>query len=102
MDHLHELNQVIFPEKQERPLKMHEVCNFYIQSCFSDVPASGMYFMTYELVQKILTKNSETGKIGVLSTIFAGGSAGIANWLVAMPADVLKSRLQTGMCLHVI
>lgn len=29
-------------------------------------------------------------------TIFAGGMAGIANWLVGMPADVLKSRLQTG------
>jgi solute carrier family 25 carnitine/acylcarnitine transporter 20/29 len=64
---------------------------------FSDVPASGMYFMTYELVQRLLTRNSETGQIGFLSTIFAGGSAGIANWLVAMPADVLKSRLQTGM-----
>jgi solute carrier family 25 carnitine/acylcarnitine transporter 20/29 len=60
-----------------------------------------MYFMTYEFVQKILTQNSESGQIGVLSTIFAGGSAGIANWLVAMPADVLKSRLQTGMCVFI-
>lgn len=53
--------------------------------------------MTYEFVQRIMTQNSESGKIGILSTIFAGGSAGIANWLVAMPADVLKSRLQTGV-----
>ncbi|PNF17816.1 Congested-like trachea protein [Cryptotermes secundus] len=60
-----------------------------------DVPASGMYFMTYELVQRILTQHSKSGEIGVVSTVFAGGSAGIANWLVAMPADVLKSRLQT-------
>ena len=29
-------------------------------------------------------------------TLFAGGSAGIVNWLVAIPPDVLKSRLQTG------
>jgi len=64
---------------------------------FSDVPASGMYFMTYELIQRLMKQNSETGQIGILSTIFAGGSAGIANWLVAMPADVLKSRLQTGV-----
>jgi solute carrier family 25 carnitine/acylcarnitine transporter 20/29 len=55
-----------------------------------------MYFMTYELVQRILTQQSKSGEIGIVSTIFAGGSAGIANWLVAMPADVLKSRLQTG------
>lgn len=35
------------------------------------------------------------GSRGLLGTIFAGGSAGIANWTVGMPADVLKSRLQT-------
>ena len=29
-------------------------------------------------------------------TLLAGGLAGIADWLVAMPTDVLKSRLQTG------
>lgn len=32
----------------------------------------------------------------LLVTIPAGGMAGILNWVVAMPADVLKSRLQTG------
>jgi len=32
-------------------------------------------------------------------TLFAGGSAGIVNWLVAIPPDVLKSRLQTGTVL---
>lgn len=31
-----------------------------------------------------------------MNTIFAGGMAGIVNWLIAMPADVLKSRLQIG------
>uniref|UniRef100_A0A1B0D011 Congested-like trachea protein n=2 Tax=Phlebotomus papatasi TaxID=29031 RepID=A0A1B0D011_PHLPP len=35
------------------------------------------------------------GGIGLLGTIFAGGMAGIANWAIGMPADVLKSRLQT-------
>jgi solute carrier family 25 carnitine/acylcarnitine transporter 20/29 len=28
-------------------------------------------------------------------TVLAGGTAGICNWLVAIPADVVKSRLQT-------
>ncbi|PNF32103.1 Congested-like trachea protein [Cryptotermes secundus] len=60
-----------------------------------DVPASGVYFLTLGLVLRILRQHSESGEIGALSTIVAGGSAGIANWLVAMPADVLKSRLQT-------
>ncbi|XP_008546413.1 mitochondrial carnitine/acylcarnitine carrier protein [Microplitis demolitor] len=58
-----------------------------------DVPASGMYFMTYDLIQRLLAK--EDKKLSLLSTIFAGGCAGIVNWIVGMPPDVIKSRLQT-------
>ncbi|KAF7989219.1 hypothetical protein HCN44_007749 [Aphidius gifuensis] len=32
-----------------------------------------------------------------IPTIFAGGCAGITNWIVAMPPDVLKSRFQAGV-----
>lgn len=70
--------------------------------CFliTDVPASGMYFLTYEFLKK---KVAETVKEGekltptreLLGTVFAGGMAGVANWSVGMPQDVLKSRLQT-------
>lgn len=35
-------------------------------------------------------------QLSPLKTLFAGGMAGIANWLVCMPQDVLKSRVQTG------
>ncbi|KAF5276664.1 hypothetical protein FQA39_LY06468 [Lamprigera yunnana] len=59
-----------------------------------DVPASGLYFLTYEKLKNYLTKNG-TKDITLWGTILAGGSAGIANWLVGMPPDVLKSRLQT-------
>lgn len=34
--------------------------------------------------------------LSVPSVLFAGGMAGIFNWAVAIPADVLKSRFQTG------
>lgn len=63
----------------------------------ADVPASGMYFLTYEVVKKEMQAKfgSEGGK-ALMGTIFAGGMAGIANWAIGMPADVLKSRLQTG------
>lgn len=61
---------------------------------FLDMPASGMYFMTYEGLQRLMTP--EDGKLSLLSTILAGGFAGIANWVIGMPPDVLKSRLQTG------
>lgn len=63
-----------------------------------DVPASGMYFLTYEYVKKAMApKEGETQDPSkrLLVTIFAGGMAGIANWAIGMPADVLKSRLQT-------
>ncbi|XP_014488427.1 PREDICTED: mitochondrial carnitine/acylcarnitine carrier protein [Dinoponera quadriceps] len=58
-----------------------------------DIPASGMYFMTYEYLKEQFTP--EGGKLSLLATIAAGGFAGIANWLVGMPPDILKSRLQT-------
>ncbi|KAK5639034.1 hypothetical protein RI129_011526 [Pyrocoelia pectoralis] len=59
-----------------------------------DVPASGLYFLTYEKIKNYLTDNGAKD-ITISGTIFAGGSAGITNWLIGMPADVLKSRLQT-------
>lgn len=64
---------------------------------YADIPASGLYFLTYEYVKEFAAKNIGTeGSRGLIGTIFAGGSAGVANWIVGMPADVLKSRLQTG------
>lgn len=60
---------------------------------FSDVPASGLYFCTYQGLSNYLIKPGEKPSIPV--TILAGGMAGIMNWVVGMPADVLKSRLQT-------
>ncbi|XP_076447347.1 mitochondrial carnitine/acylcarnitine carrier protein-like [Babylonia areolata] len=61
-----------------------------------DVPASGMYFMTYEWLQHVLTPSGhQRGELSIGRTLFAGGMAGIFNWMVAIPPDVLKSRLQT-------
>ncbi|CAG9759407.1 unnamed protein product [Ceutorhynchus assimilis] len=58
-----------------------------------DVPASGLYFLTYEAVKLYMTDNGKY-QLSILGTVFAGGCAGIANWLIGMPPDVLKSRLQ--------
>jgi len=59
-----------------------------------DVPASGAYFMTYEILKKALAPSDSTS-LSPLSTLLAGGIAGILNWVVALPADVMKSRIQT-------
>ncbi|XP_003341753.1 mitochondrial carnitine/acylcarnitine carrier protein isoform X1 [Monodelphis domestica] len=61
-----------------------------------DVPASGMYFMTYEWLKNILTPEGKSvNELSVPQILFAGGAAGIFNWVVAIPPDVLKSRFQT-------
>ncbi|XP_053158926.1 mitochondrial carnitine/acylcarnitine carrier protein [Hemicordylus capensis] len=61
-----------------------------------DVPASGMYFMTYEWLKNILTPEGQNvGALSVPRILFAGGMAGIFNWAVGIPPDVLKSRFQT-------
>ncbi|KAI9004451.1 mitochondrial carrier domain-containing protein [Hyaloraphidium curvatum] len=58
-----------------------------------DGPASMAWFATYEVVKKMLQPKDGTLSPGAI--LFAGGMAGIANWTVAIPPDVVKSRLQT-------
>ena len=48
------------------------------------------------LQRAMLPANGDRSDLGIGRTIFAGGMAGIFNWIVAIPPDVLKSRLQTG------
>ncbi|XP_067013537.1 mitochondrial carnitine/acylcarnitine carrier protein isoform X2 [Anabrus simplex] len=70
--------------------------NFYVGSSATllrELPSTGIYFMTYEELQRILTPEGAT-EVGVMQTLFSGGVAGIFNWLVAIPPDVLKSRQQ--------
>jgi len=61
-----------------------------------DVPSSGVYFMTYEYFQRLLLpEGASRDELSPWRTLFAGGMAGILNWIVAIPSDVLKSRQQT-------
>lgn len=66
----------------------------FVATLMRDVPAAGLYFLTYEKLNEFFTDNGKK-EIGMLATIIAGGAAGMSNWLIGMPADVLKSRLQT-------
>lgn len=58
-----------------------------------DIPASGAYLSVYELLKKKF--GGSEGTLSPGATLAAGGFAGIANWAVCIPADVMKSRLQT-------
>ncbi|KAM8862770.1 mitochondrial carnitine/acylcarnitine carrier protein-like isoform 1-T1 [Spinachia spinachia] len=61
-----------------------------------DVPSNGLYFLTYEGLKDLMTPEGQS--VAQLSTpkiLLAGGVAGILNWTIALPPDVLKSNFQT-------
>ncbi|KAL5112242.1 Mitochondrial carnitine/acylcarnitine carrier protein [Taenia crassiceps] len=60
-----------------------------------DVPSSGVFFLSYEWIKELTSSTVSKSNPGVAQTLFAGGMAGVFNWLIAIPPDVLKSRLQT-------
>ncbi|XP_073496456.1 mitochondrial carnitine/acylcarnitine carrier protein-like isoform X2 [Phyllobates terribilis] len=61
-----------------------------------DIPATGMYFMSYEWMKDKMTPDRGSARdLTVARILLAGGMAGICNWVVAIPMDVLKSRFQT-------
>ncbi|XP_029466075.1 mitochondrial carnitine/acylcarnitine carrier protein-like [Rhinatrema bivittatum] len=63
-----------------------------------DVPATGVYFMTYEWLKTSFTPEGKSiSDLSAAWILTAGGLAGVCNWAVAIPVDVLKSRFQTAI-----
>jgi solute carrier family 25 (mitochondrial carnitine/acylcarnitine transporter), member 20/29 len=63
-----------------------------------DVPGSMAWFGTYEFVKQTMSTMqgyTDPSQLSPLAVLTAGGMAGMACWTVSMPADVLKSRLQS-------
>ncbi|KAI9513048.1 mitochondrial carrier [Russula earlei] len=61
-----------------------------------DGPGSAAYFAAYEVTKKALTPvNASSSDLNISQVILAGGTAGVAMWAIAIPPDVLKSRLQS-------
>ncbi|OJA16128.1 hypothetical protein AZE42_00067 [Rhizopogon vesiculosus] len=61
-----------------------------------DGPGSAVYFAAYEVTKKALTPaGSSSGDLNLGAIMFAGGTAGVAMWSIAIPPDVLKSRIQS-------
>ena len=60
-----------------------------------DGPGSAAYFAAYEVAKRSLTPaGSDPNDLNIMTTITAGGLAGMANWALAIPPDVVKSRYQ--------
>jgi solute carrier family 25 carnitine/acylcarnitine transporter 20/29 len=60
-----------------------------------DVPGNAAYFGAYEVMKRLSCQLEGREKASTFGTLMAGGCAGVANWIVAIPVDTLKSRLQT-------
>jgi len=61
-----------------------------------DGPGSAAYFAAYEVTKKALTPaGASPADLNLGAVILAGGTAGVAMWALAIPPDVLKSRLQS-------
>lgn len=58
-----------------------------------DIPGSAAYFWAYESVYRALRPADGSG-ISPGAVLFAGGMAGVAMWTIAIPPDVIKSRIQ--------
>jgi solute carrier family 25 carnitine/acylcarnitine transporter 20/29 len=66
----------------------------YMATMLRDSVASFFYFSTYAILKHAMTPEGHTQPT-VWGTLFAGGMAGIFNWLGCIPIDTLKTKLQT-------
>ncbi|KAI6172738.1 CBN-DIF-1 protein [Aphelenchoides besseyi] len=60
-----------------------------------DIPASAAYISVYDYLKKLFAGNHPKNELSPIAVLFAGGLAGMANWLVCIPTDMMKSKLQT-------
>ncbi|PFH54807.1 hypothetical protein AMATHDRAFT_72571 [Amanita thiersii Skay4041] len=61
-----------------------------------DGPGSAAYFAAYEVTKKTLTPaDASSADLNLGAIIVAGGMAGVAMWALAIPPDVIKSRIQS-------
>jgi len=66
-----------------------------LSTLMRDVPGTGVYFATYEFFNnKMIPANGSKKDLMFYQTLFAGGMAGIVGWIVMLPPDTIKSRIQ--------
>lgn len=59
-----------------------------------DVPGFASYFVLYDLLVRAGKSTTDNQPAGALHTLLAGGAAGVGSWILTMPIDVVKTRLQ--------
>lgn len=67
----------------------------WVATFWRDCPTYGVYFSTYEACKRNLGPAGGSGSDPPPWVLLAGGAlAGAASWVLALPADTLKSRIQ--------
>lgn len=59
-----------------------------------DLPSSAIYFVTYDRTKVRLRALGFGDKGGLLTSLVAGGWAGVVSWIIILPLDVVKSHFQ--------
>lgn len=60
-----------------------------------DGPGSALYFASYEVSKRFLSRNQDTDALSVVSICVAGGVAGMSMWIGVFPIDTIKTKLQS-------
>lgn len=66
-------------------------------NCLNTIVIDSSGFSVYNPLVFLSVHHLSTPKI-----LLAGGTAGILNWVIALPPDVLKSNFQTGKLLNLL
>jgi solute carrier family 25 carnitine/acylcarnitine transporter 20/29 len=74
---------------------LRSVAKGTFSTALRDVPGNAAYFGSYVFVKQRFCEFEGREKPSILGTLFAGGCAGVGNWIVAIPFDTIKSRWQT-------
>lgn len=65
----------------------------FLPTLLRDAPSFGAWFLTYEFLKQAGTRPD--GTASVPTQMLAGGTAGVACWIITFPIDVVKSVVQT-------
>jgi solute carrier family 25 carnitine/acylcarnitine transporter 20/29 len=68
-----------------------------IPTMWRDVPTFGVYFYSYDYLQKVFIKektSSQNSYKEIVGKMVAGGLAGQLTWIISYPFDVIKSYIQ--------
>lgn len=60
-----------------------------------DMPGNAAYFATYEICRRQFCALEGKDKPSTPAILLSGGLSGVVNWIVAIPFDTIKSRIQT-------